>query len=49
MGWEYWLIEVLVALYTAANCAGTAFQAPVGGCVTGNAPFVSTYVTCPPS
>lgn len=35
-----------VMLYTGAGCSGTAYSAPVGGCVTGSGPFVSTYVTC---
>ncbi|KAH9859380.1 hypothetical protein IAQ61_011161 [Plenodomus lingam] len=35
-----------VTLYTGADCSGTAYSALVGGCVTGSAPFVSTYVTC---
>ncbi|KAL6171872.1 hypothetical protein ACJQWK_02870 [Exserohilum turcicum] len=35
-----------VALYQTVDCTGTAFQAPVGGCVTGDGPFVSAFVTC---
>ncbi|KAH9882451.1 hypothetical protein J1614_000687 [Plenodomus biglobosus] len=40
------LIVGVVTLYTGAGCSGTAYSAPVGGCVTGSGPFVSTYVTC---
>ncbi|KAH3920707.1 hypothetical protein HBI56_012830 [Parastagonospora nodorum] len=36
-----------VEIYTGPDCTGTAFSAPVGGCVTGNSAFVSTFVTCP--
>jgi hypothetical protein len=39
-------LTMLVTIYTGANCTGTAFVAPVGGCVTGDSPFVSTFVTC---
>ncbi|KAF1941866.1 hypothetical protein EJ02DRAFT_454703 [Clathrospora elynae] len=35
-----------VTLYTAPNCGGTAFSAPVGQCVQGSSPFVSTFVKC---
>ncbi|KAF2852131.1 hypothetical protein T440DRAFT_467370 [Plenodomus tracheiphilus IPT5] len=35
-----------VTLYTGVDCTGTAYLSPAGGCVTGNAPFVSAFVTC---
>ena len=35
-----------VTIYQTADCSGTAFLAPVGGCVTGDGPFVSAFVTC---
>jgi hypothetical protein len=38
-------LTVLVTIYTGGN-SGTAFVAPAGGCVTGDSPFVSTFVTC---
>jgi hypothetical protein len=41
-----WLTYATVTVYTGADCTGTAFSAPVGGCVTGNSPFISTFVTC---
>jgi hypothetical protein len=41
------MIEIVV-IYTGPNCTGTAYAAPVGGCVTGNSAFVSTFVTCTP-
>jgi len=37
---------VAVKIYSSADCTGTAYSAPVGGCVTGSAPFVSAFVTC---
>lgn len=40
------LTRDVVALYTTADCSGTAYLAPEGGCVTGSAPFVSTFITC---
>ncbi|KAF2112841.1 hypothetical protein BDV96DRAFT_549457 [Lophiotrema nucula] len=35
-----------VALYSTSDCTGTKYSAPVNGCVTGNAPFVSVFITC---
>ncbi|KAJ5060633.1 hypothetical protein J3E72DRAFT_428230 [Bipolaris maydis] len=39
-------IRSYMAIYQTADCSGTAFLAPVGGCVTGDGPFVSAFVTC---
>lgn len=41
------LMIATVEIYTGPDCTGTAFSVPVGGCVTGNSAFVSTFVTCP--
>jgi hypothetical protein len=43
---KLWLKHATVTVYTGADCTGDAFLAPVGGCVTGNSPFISTFVTC---
>lgn len=38
--------EGVVKLYTTADCSGTSYDAPAGGCVTGSAAFQSGFVTC---